>query len=159
MVTQPRLHDDLVLSILLAGEVLGADVLERVRAAGHPGIRFAHGYLFQTLASGPRAVGDVAADLGVTSQAISKVVAELERLGYVERRVGESDARRRLVALTERGRAAVQAGRDARAAVGAELAEAIGPERARAAAAAIADALEARGAMDAIRARRVRSPR
>jgi DNA-binding MarR family transcriptional regulator len=86
-------------------------------------------------------------------------VAELEGLGYVRRRVGDGDARRRLVELTDRGRAAVQAGRDARAAVGAELAAAIGQERARAAASAIADALEARGAMDAIRARRVRSPR
>ena len=159
MVTQLRLHDDLVLSISLAGEVLGGEVLERVRAAGHPGIRYAHGFLFQVLSSGPRAVGEVAADLAVTSQAISKVVRELEGLGYVERRAGDGDARLRMVALTERGHAAVQAGRDARAAIGAEIAEAIGPERARAAAAAIADALEARGAMDAIRARRVRSPR
>ena len=158
MVTQPRLHDDLVLSISLAAEVLGGEVLERVRAAGHPGIRYAHGFLFQTLASGPRAVGEVANDLGVTSQAISKTVAELERLGYVERRAADGDARRRLIALTDRGHAAVQAGRDARAAIGAEVAAAIGDERARAAAAAIADALEARGAMDAIRARRVRSP-
>ena len=156
MVTQLRLHDDLVLGILLAGEALGAEVLERVRAAGHPEVRYAHGFLFQTLVPGPRAVGDVAAALGVSSQAVSKAVAELEALGYVERRPDPADARRRLLALTTRGHDAVQAGRDARAEIGDELARAIGPERAAAAAAAIADGLEARGAMEAIRARRVR---
>ena len=156
VVTQPRLHDDLVLGVLLAGETLGAEVLARVRAAGHPAVRYAHGFLFQVLVPGPRTVGDVAAALGISSQAVSKAVAELEALGYVERRADPADARRRLLALTARGQDAVQAGRDARAALGEELAAAIGPERAAAAAAAIADGLEARGAMDAIRARRVR---
>ena len=156
VVTQPRLHDDLVLGILLAGEALGAEVLERVRAAGHPDVRYAHGFLFQVLVPGPRTVGDVAGALGISSQAVSKAVAELEALGYVERRADPADARRRLLALTARGQDAVQAGRDARAALGEELAASIGPERAAAAAAAIADGLEARGAMAAIRARRVR---
>ncbi|MET0684489.1 MAG: helix-turn-helix domain-containing protein [Solirubrobacteraceae bacterium] len=145
-----------MLGILLAGETLGAEVLARVQAAGHPDVRYAHGFLFQVLVPGPRTVGDVAAALGISSQAVSKAVAELEALGYVERRADPADARRRLLALTARGQDAVQAGRDARAALGEELAAAIGPERAAAAAAAIADGLEARGAMDAIRARRVR---
>ena len=156
VVTQPRLHDDLVLGLLLAGETLGAEVLARVRAAGHPHVRYAHGFLFQVLVPGPRAVGDVADALGISSQAVSKAVAELETLGYVERRADPADARRRLLALTAMGEDAVRAGRAARAALGVELAAAIGPERAADAAAAIADALEARGAMDTIRARRVR---
>lgn len=42
--------------------------------------------------------------LGVTRQAAAKHVETLERLGYVERSDDPVDARRRIVALTDRGR-------------------------------------------------------
>jgi DNA-binding MarR family transcriptional regulator len=83
-------------------------------------------------------------------------VAELERLGYVERRRSAADGRRREVALTAAGQDVVEAGRAARAAISKELAGVLGEARTRALAGALADVLEARGAMDTIRARRVR---
>ena len=103
-------------------------------------------------------MGEVAENLGVTSQAISKAARELEALGYLERTAGE-DARVRRLALTDRGRAAVEAGREARASLNEELARALGAERVAAAAGTLRDALEARGAMSAVRARRVPLPR
>ncbi|HKE79485.1 MAG TPA: hypothetical protein VKB54_09265, partial [Solirubrobacteraceae bacterium] len=81
MIAQPELQDkDLVLWTLLLAEVLNTETLERLRIE-HPDVRYSHGFLFQQLVEGPRAVGEVAENLGVTSQAVSKMVRELEALG------------------------------------------------------------------------------
>ncbi|WP_169542323.1 MarR family winged helix-turn-helix transcriptional regulator [Solirubrobacter soli] len=156
MVTQSGLHDkDFVLWTQLLGEVLNGEVLERL-AVEHPRVRYAHGFLIQQLVEGPRAVGEIAENLGVTSQAVSKTVRELEGLGYVERWSDPADGRVRRVALTERGRAVLEAGRAIRAELNAELVAALGAERVAAAAETLREALEARGAMTAVNARRVR---
>ena len=102
-------------------------------------------------------VGEIAENLGVTSQAVSKTVRELEGLGYVQRAVDAADGRVRRVALTARGRAVLEAGRAIRAEINAELEAALGEERVTAAATALRDALAARGAMPAVAARRLRS--
>jgi DNA-binding MarR family transcriptional regulator len=157
MVAQPGLHDnDLVLWTQLLAATLNAELLDTLQA-DHPELRYVHGFLFQQLVEGPRAVGEVAANLGVTSQAISKTARELEALGYVERTPGAEDARVRLLALSARGRAAVEAGRAARARLNAELVAALGHDRVAQAAATLRAALEARDAMPAVRSRRVRS--
>jgi DNA-binding MarR family transcriptional regulator len=52
---------------------------------------------------------DVAEHLGVTKQAASQLVEQLVERGYVTRVVDPSDARRRLLALTARGRACTRA--------------------------------------------------
>jgi DNA-binding MarR family transcriptional regulator len=155
MVTQPELHDkDLVLWTQLLAEFLNAEIVERLRAE-HPRVRYAHGFLIQQLVEGPRPVGEVAENLGVTSQAVSKTVRELEALGYVERWSDPGDGRVRRVALTALGRAVLDAGRTARAALNAELVEALGAERVEAASSTLRAAVEARGGMPAVRARRV----
>lgn len=141
--------------MLLAGEIFGAEVLERVQAR-HPHVRSSHGFVFQVLVPGPASIGELAEALGITPQAVSQSVGELERLGYVAREQSAPDRRRRVVAMTDLGRDVVQAGREARAGLSAEIARAIGEDRARELARAIADVLETRGAMDAVRARRVR---
>ena len=69
----------------------------------------------------------------MTQQAASKAVVDLERRGYVRREADPDDGRARRVALTERGEAAIDAGRRHRAAVEAELAERLGPRRVEAA--------------------------
>ena len=120
-------------------------------------MRYSHGFLFQQLVEGPRPVGEIADNLGVTSQAVSKMVRELEALGYVDRTPAPEDARVRLVALSSRGRAVIAAGRDQRARVNRELAAVLGEARVFAAAKTLKAALEARGAMPQVRSRRVRS--
>jgi DNA-binding MarR family transcriptional regulator len=157
MVTQLGLHDkDFVLWTQLLGEVLNGEMLDRLRVE-HPDVRVSHGFLIQQLVDGPRPVGEIATNLGVTSQAVSKSVRELESLGYVERAADAADARVRRVALTERGRAVLEAGRAIRAALNAELAEALGVERIQEAARTLKDALAARGAMSSVESRLVRS--
>jgi DNA-binding MarR family transcriptional regulator len=156
MVTQPWLQSkELVLWTQLLAEVLNGEIVERLRAE-HPRVRYAHGFLIQQLVDGPRPVGEIAEHLGVTSQAISKTVRELEGLGYVERSADPGDGRVRRVALTERGRAVLEAGRDARARLDAELIAALGEQRVAEAAATLRAALEARGAMPEVAARRIR---
>ena len=66
-------------------------------------LRFADGVVFQHLVPGPIAIGALAERLGVTQQAASKAVADLERRGYVERAAGAADGRVRHVSLTARG--------------------------------------------------------
>ncbi len=157
MVTQPELHDkDLVLWTQLLAESLNASMLDALRERGHSELRYSHGFLFQQLVEGARPVGEVAAALGVTSQAVSKAARELEALGYVERVADPADARVRKLALTRRGRDAVEAGRDIRASLNARFSETLGAGRVRTAAATLADALDAVGGLDAVRGRRVR---
>ena len=156
MVTQPGLHDkDLVLWTQLLAESLNASMLAALRERGHPELRYSHGFLFQQLVEGARPVGEIASNLGVTSQAVSKAVRDLEALGYVSRDADPADARVRRVALTARGQDAVAAGREIRASLNARFAEALGAERVEAAAATLADAMRESGALDAVRGRRV----
>ena len=157
MVTQPGLYDkDLVLWTQLLAETLNARMMDGLRERGHTRLRYSHGFLFQQLVEGARPVGEIAANLGVTSQAVSKSVRELEALGYVDRWGDPADGRVRRVALTERGRAVLEDGREIRARLNAELAEVLGAERLEAAASTLRAALESRGAMPAVSARRVR---
>jgi DNA-binding MarR family transcriptional regulator len=157
MVAQPELQDtDFVLWAMLLAEVLNNESLAILRVE-HPDVRYSHGFLFQQLVEGPRPVGEVAANLGVTSQAVSKMVRELERLGYVERLVDGDDARVRRVALTGRGWAAIEAGRSVRAKLNHDLANALGEIRLHTAAKTLKDAVAARGAMSEVTSRRVRS--
>jgi DNA-binding MarR family transcriptional regulator len=140
---------------LFAGLALNEQVAERLRAAGFEDVRFSHGFVFQHLVPGPLPVGELARRMGVSQQAASKAAAELERLGYVERAPDPADARVRRLALSARGRDAVAAGRVARAEVAEALGAALGRERTTALRAALLDALEAAGGLDAVRARRV----
>ena len=150
---------DLPLAALFAGWAMADEVQRRIAADGMGDLRFADGVVFQHLVPGPLAIGALAERLGVTQQAASKSVADLERRGYVERAAGAEDARVRRVSLTERGRAAIEAGRRHRAALQAELAGKLGPRRAEAARRLLADVAAELGAGAAVRGRRVRPPR
>jgi DNA-binding MarR family transcriptional regulator len=149
-------HLDLTLASLFAGQALNEEVRRRMEARGFTGLRFGHGFLVQRLVEAPQPVGALARDLGVTQQAVSKTVTELERLGYVERRAGPGDARVRLVALTVRGLDAIEAARAARTELVAELRERLGPRRVDAAARVLREVIDLHGAGAQVRARRVR---
>jgi DNA-binding MarR family transcriptional regulator len=94
------------------GELLGNPNVARVRhverglaAAGHPAIHAPHLPVLEAIDQqrGSR-ISDLARRASVTPQAMSDVVAYLERHGYLERVPDSNDGRARLVHLTDRGR-------------------------------------------------------
>jgi len=146
---------DPVLAVTLTGLALDAEVLRRLHARGFSDVRTSHGFVFQHLVGGPLPVGALARRMGVSQQAASKAVRELERLGYLERTGDPADGRIRQVALSRRGSAVVQAGRDVRAELAGELAARLGRGRVEAMRGTLLELLDAVGGTAAVRARRV----
>jgi DNA-binding MarR family transcriptional regulator len=63
---------------------------------------------------GPRSIGELAAIESVRPQSMSQTICELEAEGLIERRADKRDGRRSQIALTARGRKALDADRAAR---------------------------------------------
>ena len=136
-----------------------ADAVQQELARhGFEGLTFSHGFVFQHLIDGERTIGELSARLEVTQQAASKVIADLERLGYVERTRDPKDARIHRVRLSERGDECVRTSRRARARLTRKLTKRHGAPL-EAARALLAKVLEDLGGARAVRARRVRAPR
>jgi DNA-binding MarR family transcriptional regulator len=113
-------------------DVLLARLHAELAAAGFPDIRPAHGYVFQYAEPGGSRLTDLARQAGLTKPTVLAAVDDLERLGYVERVPDPADRRAKLVCLTARGAsAAAEAGRIV-AAIEADWAERLGPNRAQA---------------------------
>jgi MarR family transcriptional regulator, organic hydroperoxide resistance regulator len=73
---------------------------------GQWGLNHAGFPVLMHLLAGPRSQRELAAESGVTEQTMSRIVARLERSGYVTRAGDPVDRRRRAVGLTDAGRAA-----------------------------------------------------
>ncbi|HEX2731452.1 MAG TPA: MarR family transcriptional regulator [Polyangiaceae bacterium] len=143
----------------LAGHSANEFVLAELKRSGHGEVRISHGYVIQCLLGGSRTVGELARDLEVTQQAASKVVVELEALGYLVRKSDPADSRIRRVELTSNGQRLVKQARAARARLEARALAALGPSAAAAARRVLLALLEASGGREAARSRRVRPPR
>jgi DNA-binding MarR family transcriptional regulator len=150
---------DLATLTSLAAASANEYLLARLRSAGHENVRTSHGYVFQhLLGDTPPTVSELAELLGVTQQAASKSILELEALGYVERRPDEDDSRARRIALTAKGRAVIERGRTARAKLEAELAEALGSRTLESARRAMLVLLEHTGGLEAVKKRSAKPP-
>ncbi|WP_344091312.1 MarR family winged helix-turn-helix transcriptional regulator [Microbacterium deminutum] len=119
--------------VSLAGGASDAFVVRILEGAGFIGLRVRHGYVFQRLLVAPSSISELARDLGVTQQAMSKTIAELTSLGYVEASADPADARRRVVVLSDRGHGAVRAAREARRLLEARVIGVVGAQQVRAA--------------------------
>jgi DNA-binding MarR family transcriptional regulator len=139
------------------GAFVNRQVLGEMQRAGFGDLRESHGYLVQHLLRGPHSVGQLAKLLGVSQQAVSKTVAELTSAGYLEVVPGE-DARVRLVQLSARGQASVQAARRFRERVEVRLKRRLGERRARQLHASLLELLDELGGLEQVAARRVPLP-
>ncbi len=83
----------------------------RLAARGFADLRPRHGAVLAYVGEGTRA-SDLVVHSGRNKQTVTRLIDELEELGYVERRAGSSDRRTKVVALTRRGRAEVRAARE-----------------------------------------------
>jgi len=107
--------------VAVAMLVLGAaaqvvDGIQRGLAErGFPDVRPAHGFAFVRISAADASMVDVAAYLGVTKQAASQLVEQLVQRGYVTREPDPTDARSRLLRLTDLGWACTRAAEQAAA--------------------------------------------
>ncbi len=113
----------------LAAERAHALLYARLREAGYRDLRPAHFALFQF--PGPHGVRPVelAARLGMTKQALTPLLNDLERFGYLERRPAPDDGRGRVLWLTERGLAFVGAIKEIMTGIEAEWSARLGADR------------------------------
>src|SRR5262249_47557798 len=81
------------------------DLHDRLAAAGHADVRPAFGYVLLAVRDEPAMGANIAALLGVTKQAASKLIDEMERGGYVRRLAHRNDGRAKAIAITARGKA------------------------------------------------------
>jgi DNA-binding MarR family transcriptional regulator len=111
-----------------AARLLDEEALERVAAARPAQVRLrrSHTGLFPHIALEGTRITDLAERLGITKQAVSQLVDDLEALGVVERKPDPEDARARRVAFTELGRQGLFEGLAVLRALEKELARDIG---------------------------------
>ena len=104
-------------------------MLDRLHESGFGDFDAAYLSVFQY--PGPQGArpSELAARLRISKQALNYLLGELERLGYLERRVDPDDRRSKRIALTPRGIAAVGVIRDAVGEVEAAWARVLGAER------------------------------
>jgi DNA-binding MarR family transcriptional regulator len=149
---------ELSLVSLFAGWAMSDEVQRRLAAEGYGEFRFNDGVVFQHVLAASLSISALAERMGVTQQAASKAVADLERRGLLIREVSPDDARTRLIHLTDRALASIEATRVHRQALETELTEDFGSDEVAAARRLLAAIVTRFGAADAVRHRRVRPP-
>ncbi|MFJ7215586.1 MarR family winged helix-turn-helix transcriptional regulator [Amycolatopsis sp. NPDC098790] len=150
---------DLSLTALFAGWAMTDEVQRRLADRGLGDLRFNDGVVIQHVLAAPLSITALADRMGVTQQAASKAVADLERRGLLSREPDPGDARTKLLHLTEHARTAVEATRKLRSELQNELETEFGAERVADTRELLAAVIGRFGGDDAIRARRVRPPR
>lgn len=116
----------------LVTRVVTEAVHRGLAADGFADVRPAHGYAFSLIAARGDATGvEIAAHLGMTKQSAKVLIDQLEGAGYVTRERTERDRRARVVRLTERAWAAIEAGTRLWAAIEADLGAVVGGEAVR----------------------------
>ncbi|MGW4354576.1 MarR family winged helix-turn-helix transcriptional regulator [Nocardia sp. NPDC004582] len=105
----PGHAQDLPLLLLAAAAEVTDAIHNGCVAAGFTDIRPTHGFAFVRMAPAGATVVEIAEHLGVTKQAASQLVDELVKKGYARRNPHPTDARAKLITLTERGWACTRA--------------------------------------------------
>jgi DNA-binding MarR family transcriptional regulator len=116
MVTQPPSEapePDRINTVSMLGQaysLLGFQIVDGVVGAGFPQ-KPKHSAVFAQIDPAGSRLTHLAHRANMTPQAMGELVDELEELGYVTRAPDPSDRRAKLILLTDRGRAATDAGK------------------------------------------------
>ena len=106
-----------------------AECFARLAAAGFTGLRMRHSVLLDILGPGGGRITGLAAELGMTKQAMGELVDDLESNGYLERTTDPGDRRARIIRYTDRGREALAMAAEIIPAIEREYAELVGADR------------------------------
>ena len=93
----------------LALDKMSRELQERIKAAGFTDQRMAHNAVFAHIPPGGITLAELARRAGITKQAMSELVVDLEEKGYLIRRPGAHDRRTKVIELSGRGWAAMGA--------------------------------------------------
>ncbi|MGE6314093.1 MarR family winged helix-turn-helix transcriptional regulator [Bacillus cereus] len=102
---------------------------DRLSELGLEDIRPVHGFMFKFITPSGATGIELAEYLGITKQAVSKMVDYLEKSGYVMRQTHPTDKRGKIIVLTERGWLVVKAKEERLAEIEGRWIENIGAER------------------------------
>ena len=105
MTAPARRHESLGLFLRLVHQHWSQAIDARLEEAGFTNIRPPHANVFTFVPPEGIQVSELTRLAQVRKQTMAQAVAELEELGYVERRPDPNDRRAKLVFLTERGAA------------------------------------------------------
>jgi DNA-binding MarR family transcriptional regulator len=110
----------------MAARSLTDDLHRRLSARGWTEIPPATGYVLLACRHSPTTGNEIAALMRTSRQAASKLIEGLEAAGLVRRSTDDADTRRKLVVLSERGRALLAAVEEIYAEMEQEWADVIG---------------------------------
>ncbi|PEA55010.1 MarR family transcriptional regulator [Bacillus pseudomycoides] len=102
---------------------------DRLSDLGFEDLRPAHGFMFKCITPNGATGIELAQYLGITKQAVSKMVDYLEKRGYVMRQTHPTDKRGKIIVLTERGWLAMKAKDEIFTEIEGRWIESIGAER------------------------------
>lgn len=97
--------DDLPRHLLAISRDFEPRLLRELRSRGHEGLRPAYARFLYLVWDEPRTLHEIAAELGLSRQAVSQTAQRIEQAGYAERRPNPADGRSKLVVITPQGRA------------------------------------------------------
>lgn len=87
-----------------AFDAMVAEVVSDLKDRGHPDVTATLEFALAAIADGAHDASALGRSLGVSKQAAAKTITTLEQLGYVHRESDPKDARRKVLAVTSRGR-------------------------------------------------------
>lgn len=98
----PLANLELTFLLGISFQLVLAEFLRRLDAAGQGDVRPVHGMIFQILRAEGVTSSELAERLGVTKQASGQLITGLEERGYVRREDHPRGGRRRLIVLTDK---------------------------------------------------------
>lgn len=111
----------------MPSDAVVARILRDLHDAGFTDLVPAHFAVLRYPGPQDRRPSELAAEAGMTKQAVNYLLGQMERLGYLTRDDDPEDQRFKRIRLTDRGHAAARAIRESVAGIEAELEQQLGP--------------------------------
>lgn len=122
-------HDNLARLFLDAYRHFEGEIETRVHGVGYDEIRSIHLGVMREMDMDGTRITILAKRLGVTKQAMSQLVKECERIGYVKTQADPSDGRAKIVVFTKKGATFVERSRAIIQAIETDIIKTLGKKR------------------------------